>query len=91
MSLSPDHRPHCQFAPNAYLGWMSEPPPDSATIGGTPRATSRPDGVKPPSGWQPDAGPPAPEAVPFKGLVEKGRPDPVRYGDWELKGIAIDF
>jgi hypothetical protein len=19
------------------------------------------------------------------------RPDPVRYGDWELKGVAIDF
>jgi hypothetical protein len=19
------------------------------------------------------------------------RPDPVRYGDWELKGLAIDF
>ena len=19
------------------------------------------------------------------------RPDPVRYGDWELKGIAVDF
>jgi Protein of unknown function (DUF1674) len=19
------------------------------------------------------------------------RPDPVRYGDWELKGVAVDF
>ena len=22
---------------------------------------------------------------------EEGRPDPTRYGDWEKKGIAIDF
>ena len=22
---------------------------------------------------------------------EEGKPDPTRYGDWEMKGIAIDF
>ena len=22
---------------------------------------------------------------------EEGRPDPTRYGDWEKKGIAVDF
>ena len=22
---------------------------------------------------------------------EEGKPDPTRYGDWEKKGIAIDF
>jgi hypothetical protein len=22
---------------------------------------------------------------------ENGRPDPTRYGDWEKKGVAIDF
>lgn len=54
------------------------------------RATRRPDGVKAPAHW---TNQPVPEPCPvaFTGLVEKGRPDPVRYGDWELKGIAIDF
>jgi hypothetical protein len=22
---------------------------------------------------------------------EEGKPDPTRYGDWERKGIAVDF
>ena len=26
-----------------------------------------------------------------KELPDRGRPDPVRYGDWEHKGIASDF
>ena len=65
--------------------------PDGATIGGTPRATVRPATVKPPANWQHDDGPPAPQAVEFTGQEIKGRPDPVRYGDWEMKGIAIDF
>jgi hypothetical protein len=55
-----------------------------------PRATKRPAGVTAPDHWRNDPVP-EPIAVPFTGLVEKGRPDPVRYGDWELKGIAIDF
>ena len=54
------------------------------------RATKRPEGVSAPAHWRSDPAP-EPRAVAFKGLVEKGRPDPVRYGDWELKGIAIDF
>jgi hypothetical protein len=54
------------------------------------RATKRPDGVTPPAHWT-NVPVPEPEAVAFAGLIEKGRPDPVRYGDWELKGIAIDF
>lgn len=74
------------------MGFMSKRfATDASTIGGTPRATQRPDGVAPPTNWVRDAGPPAPAPVSFSGLVEKGRPDPVRYGDWELKGIAIDF
>jgi hypothetical protein len=54
------------------------------------RATKRPLQVKAPAHWtnQPV---PEPALVPFDGLVEDGRPDPVRYGDWERKGIAIDF
>lgn len=68
---------------------MSNDLPD--TIGGTPRATQRPADVRAPDNWQKDDGPPAPRAVPFEGQLVKGRPDPVRYGDWELKGIAVDF
>ena len=37
--------------------------------------------------------PPVPEPEPMVRAPEPDpdRPDPVRYGDWELKGIAIDF
>ncbi|HUG45670.1 MAG TPA: DUF1674 domain-containing protein [Sphingomicrobium sp.] len=39
--------------------------------------------------------PPVPEPEPVKETAapagEKTRPDPTRYGDWEKKGIAIDF
>lgn len=35
---------------------------------------------------------PKPEAVDqAEPAGEEGRPDPTRYGDWEKKGIAIDF
>jgi hypothetical protein len=34
---------------------------------------------------------PQPKAVEHKPHPEAGRPDPVRYGDWELKGVAVDF
>ena len=35
---------------------------------------------------------PAPEAVvPATPAGEEDRLDPTRYGDWEKKGIAIDF
>lgn len=35
---------------------------------------------------------PEPEAVEIKKSVEEKQPlDPTRYGDWEKKGIAIDF
>ncbi|MEQ1724671.1 MAG: DUF1674 domain-containing protein [Sphingopyxis sp.] len=63
----------------------------------TPRATRRPAHIAAPAHWQKDDGPPTPPEVPFtpreeKGPHgEKGRPDPVRYGDWERKGIAVDF
>lgn len=37
---------------------------------------------------QPEATPPPPSAKEIGG--RKG-PDPVRYGDWEKGGIAVDF
>ncbi|MFM2409769.1 MAG: hypothetical protein RL481_597 [Pseudomonadota bacterium] len=51
----------------------------------------RPPHVKPPSHLSkspplPKPGPAMPGPAP-----DPDRPDPVRYGDWELKGIAIDF
>ncbi len=64
---------------------------DPDTIGGTPRARTRPPGTRAPGGWKRDDGPPLPKAVEFVGQSIKGRPDPVRYGDWEKAGIAIDF
>ncbi len=65
----------------------SEPP----MIGGTPRALSRPPNVKPPANWTMV---PLPEPLPVATLAAKDQPggrDPVRYGDWENKGLAIDF
>lgn len=39
--------------------------------------------------------PPVPEPAPLDGTAppagEEQRLDPTRYGDWEKKGIAIDF
>lgn len=34
---------------------------------------------------------PEPKESDRKPEPENGRLDPVRYGDWELKGIAVDF
>ena len=52
--------------------------------------SQRPDHLKPPAYLSPN--PPVPEPA------ETARPqrdplgkDPVRYGDWEHKGIAVDF
>ena len=39
--------------------------------------------------------PPIPKPMPAEETAspagEERRPDPTRYGDWEKKGIAIDF
>jgi hypothetical protein len=37
--------------------------------------------------------PPVPDPQPMVRGEEPDpkRPDPVRYGDWELKGVAVDF
>jgi hypothetical protein len=50
----------------------------------------RPDHVKPPAYLTKTTPVPAPEDKPRPAVDPLGR-DPVRYGDWELKGIAIDF
>ncbi|MFM6853538.1 MAG: DUF1674 domain-containing protein [Sphingopyxis sp.] len=64
---------------------------ESADIGGTPRALHRPVAFVAPAHWANAGAPPAPAHIPFVERSEKGRPDPVRYGDWENKGIAVDF
>ncbi|MCF8708856.1 DUF1674 domain-containing protein [Rhizorhapis sp. SPR117] len=52
----------------------------------------RPDHVKPPAHLS--KSPPVPEPDPVDKDMTADRNDPsnpVRYGDWERKGIAIDF
>ena len=52
----------------------------------------RPPHVKPPEHLSKN--PPVPEADPLNPEKPQDDPlglNPVRYGDWELKGIAIDF
>lgn len=64
---------------------------DNSTIGGTPRAAKRPAHVKPPAGW---TNAPIPAPLPIREDPAEAQPggrNPVRYGDWEHKGLAIDF
>lgn len=52
----------------------------------------RPPHLKPPAHWK--ATPPAPEPDPRPAESAEEDPlglDPTRYGDWTLKGIAVDF
>jgi Protein of unknown function (DUF1674) len=51
----------------------------------------RPSHLKPPAYLSPS--PPVPEPQPLVRAPEPDpdRLDPVRYGDWELKGVAVDF
>jgi hypothetical protein len=60
-------------------------------IGGTPRAAKRPAHVTAPADWTNEPVP-APKAIAAEPDAEQpGGRNPVRYGDWELKGLAIDF
>ncbi|PZU11590.1 DUF1674 domain-containing protein [Sphingomonas sp.] len=50
----------------------------------------RPAHVKPPAHLS--KSPPVPEPRPSDGAPDPDRPlAPTRYGDWERKGIAVDF
>lgn len=66
-------------------------PNDNSSIGGTPRAAQRPAHVKAPKDW---TNSPLPKPLPIredKAEDQPGGRNPVRYGDWELKGVAVDF
>lgn len=49
------------------------------------RATKRPEKFEKPANWTNDP-PPKPEPVEVEEKLS-----PTRYGDWTLKGVAIDF
>ena len=52
----------------------------------------RPKHVKPPAHLSKSPPVPKPGPVePSNPAGEDAKPDPTRYGDWEKKGIAIDF
>ena len=54
--------------------------------------TKRPAHLDPPAYLSPS--PPVPEAAPPSDAPPDGEEhklDPTRYGDWEQKGIAVDF
>jgi hypothetical protein len=57
--------------------------------------SKRPAHVKPPAHLSPNTPVPEPRAVArdpdVPAFVNREGVDPVRYGDWESKGIAIDF
>lgn len=54
----------------------------------TERATKRPEGFVKPAHWTNDS---APEPAPAKAAADPAGLSPTRYGDWEKKGIAVDF
>ncbi|WP_375286950.1 DUF1674 domain-containing protein [Sphingomonas sp.] len=49
----------------------------------------RPAHLKPPAYLSPN--PPVPRPEPVERPADPLGRDPVRYGDWELKGVAVDF
>lgn len=51
----------------------------------------RPEHVKPPAHLSPSPPLPQPTPAPKESVPDPMGLNPVRYGDWELKGIAIDF
>lgn len=51
----------------------------------------RPDHLKPPAYLTKTTPVPVPEDRPLPGDLDALGRNPVRYGDWERKGIAIDF
>jgi hypothetical protein len=53
----------------------------------------RPEHLKPPAHLSPSPPIPEPEAgeTPEAPAGEETSLDPTRYGDWEKKGIAVDF
>ncbi len=61
----------------------------SGDIAKMPR--KRPPHVKPPAYLSKSPPVPVPQDVPRAAEPDPDRLDPVRYGDWELKGIAVDF
>lgn len=50
----------------------------------------RPATVKPPAHWTKPDPAPAP-AAPVENAKDPLGDDPTRFGDWTLKGIAVDF
>jgi len=57
----------------------------------------RPDHLKPPAYLSPNSPVPAPEKLSSSGVKKppagekEDRLEPTRYGDWEQRGIAVDF
>ena len=75
----------------SYRGCVMTESSETETIGGTPRAAKRPAHVKAPADW---TNSPVPRPAPIREEKAEDQPggrNPVRYGDWELKGLAIDF
>jgi hypothetical protein len=56
-----------------------------------PMSQKRPPHVTPPANLSPNKPVPKPQAVTIEPESGREGPDPTRYGDWEKKGIAIDF
>lgn len=65
----------------------------TGSANGHPWAMKRPRRLDPPRTLSKSPPVPKPQEVkdPAPPEGEEGKPDPTRYGDWERKGIAVDF
>src|SRR3546814_2946400 len=75
----------------SYNAGMTNDSIPNPTIGGTPRAVKRPAHMKAPAGWTNSAVPAPRPIVEHQAEDQPSGRNPVRYGDWELKGVAVDL
>ena len=71
---------------------FNHPPRDASENRIEYMSGKRPPHVKPPAHLSPNPPVPTPqEIIPEPESGGRDGLDPTRYGDWELKGIAVDF
>jgi hypothetical protein len=70
--------------------WRS-PHPTATSKPGNSAMAKRPDHVKPPAHLSPNTPVPEPQPADRRADADPLGRDPTRYGDWEKKGVAVDF
>jgi hypothetical protein len=85
------HFQYIVFHAITFINSDKETAMDETETNANRRATKRPPHLDAPAYLTKNSPVPAPKKVPPSTEPGRETPDPVRYGDWENKGIAIDF